>query len=165
MKYLWLGMVIPETHLLDVSCLVASWQVFAAAYFILGAKLRRRLLDAPHQQPLWWPRGCICSGRPWTKQLSLSEVFLLAECLWKGTENLVSMENQAWTALLHLYLLSLHFFCIPLQPSLKQPEQIWLCPPGGTVKLLLAEDLLVPSQTHPVIPFGWGLRKLSTLGY
>lgn len=95
---------------------------------------------------------------------SVSVRFLsLLSAYWKGVENLVSMGKQAWIALLHLYLLSLHFFASLCSPTLKQPVQICLSPPDGTIKLLLAEDLLSPSQTHPVIPFGWGFRKLYTL--
>lgn len=36
-------------------------------------------------------------------------------------------------------------------------------PPGGTVRLLLGEDVLAPSQTPPVLPFGWAFRTLPTL--
>lgn len=79
---------------------------------------------------------------------------------WKGVENLVSIEKQARIALLTSLSSFVVFICIPLQ----QPEKIWLSPPGGTVKLLLGEDFLSPSQTHPLLPFGWGFRKLSTLG-
>lgn len=148
-------MVITEKHLYHVGWFLAAWLppdrfLKAAACFILGAQLRRRLLDAPHQQPLCWPHGWVCSGR-----LELnSSVSVGFHPRWVPTEKggkfsfygKISL-NSPVTSLSSLVV----FFCIPYSPTLKQPEQIWLSPPGGTVKLLLGEDLLAPSQAHPVL--------------
>lgn len=109
----------------DVSHLGASWPLCAVCegccWFILQAEFRR-LLCASCQWPLYQPCGHICSRRP---ELSSSGwLSSLLAAYWKGD---YKSEQPC----------SIFIFggCISCNP-LKQSEETWVCPPGGTVQLL-----------------------------